>query len=232
MIMHRILQNSLVLVILFSSTYAFAQSATTNVGRGFEQRGLGIYTMASGAQNTLVKGSTYLFPDWKTKAIVSTKSGKSYKLSGLNYDAKLDKLVAKIGVDSLFSFNPSTIDQAIINNRTFKRYLDPEFSRNSFYEVLVDNKSSQLLKRINVTVKDGYINPMTKTQEVSDSYTFKESYFIYREDSVTKISSKKREFLKMFKEKSIALKEYMKSNKLSIKKENDLKQIFKFFNTL
>lgn len=229
----KIIQKIVLLVTFCLTTVLFAQSTGLNSSSGFEQRGLGIYTMATSSENAnQIKGSTYLFADWKTNAIVDTKDGKKYKLSGLNYDAKLDKLVAKVGIDSLFSFNPATISQASINNRTFKRYLDPELNRNSFYEVLVAKENIKLLKRINVALKQGYINPMTKTQEVADSYVLKESYFIHKADVVRKIPSKKREFWKIFEDKSVDMKEYISQNKLSIKKELDLKKIFTYYDSL
>lgn len=213
-------------------SFAIGQSSNTNIGGSFEQRGLGIYTMAGSSEDNLVTGSTYLFSDWNTNAIVGTKDGKKYKISGLNYDAKHDKLVAKVGIDSLFSFNPASIAQASINNRTFKRYLDPELKRNSFYEVIVDKGNMELLKRINVAVKEGYINPLTKQQEIADSYTMKETYFINESNTVKKVPSKKKEFLKIFGDKALSVKGYIKENKLSTKKELDLKQIFTYYASL
>lgn len=215
------------------TVFSSAQNANINIGGAFEQRGLGIYTMNSSSANSgQIKGSTYLFSDWKTNAIVNTKEGKKYKISGLNYDAKLDKLVAKVGTDSLFSFNPANIKQASINSRIFERYLDPELNRNSFYEVILDKENFKLLKRINVAVKEGYVNPMTKSKEIPDSYTFKESYFINEADVVKKVPPKKRNFLKIFGDKSVEIKKYISSNKLSIKKEFDLKKIFTYYYSL
>ncbi|MFT6795132.1 MAG: hypothetical protein ACJART_000264 [Maribacter sp.] len=228
----KILRKISFLCFWLMTTMSYSQNANANIGAGFEQRGLGIYTMSGNSGNTKIKGSTYLFPDWKTNSIVNMKDGKNYKIPGLNYDVKLDKLVSKVGIDSLFSFNPATIDYANINNRTFKRYLDPELKRNSFYEIIVTNENLKLLKRINVAVKKGHINPMTKTQETPDTYVLKNSYFINKGDVSKKVPSKKREFIEIFGGVSGNIKEYIKQNKLSIKKELHLKQIFTYYDSL
>lgn len=227
-----IIRNITFLVTLFIISFLSAQSATTNVGTGFEQRGLGIYTMTGNAANLKIEGSTYLFPSWTTSSVVSTKVGSEYRIANLNYDAKLDKFVAKVGKDSLFSFNPSTISQVVINNRIFKRYLDPELKRNSFYEVLYGNDGFELLKRHTVGIKEGYVNQMTKTKEKPDSYILEEAFFFNQDETLQKVSRKKKDFLKMFKEESKLIKEFIDENKLSTKKEVELKRIFTYYGSL
>ncbi len=227
-----IIRRIIVFFWIFLGTNAYCQSTGLNSSSGYEQRGLGIYTMSANTENVKIKGSKYLFPDWKTNAVIATKDGKNYKISGLNYDVELDKIVAKVGVDSLFSFNPAGISQARINNRSFRRYLDPELNRNSFYEVLVVKDNMELLKRFNIEIKDGYVNPMTKTQEAPNSYALKEAYFLSKGGEVKKIPSKKREFFAFFGNQAVKIKEYVKENKLSIKKEFDLKRIFTYYDSL
>lgn len=188
--------------------------------------------MTSGSSSSKIKGSPYLFEDWETSAVVVTKNQKKYKISKVNYDAKLDQIVAKISNDSVFSFNPSGIDKVIINNREFNRYLDPDFRRNSYFEVIVSTKEFEILKRNKKVVKEGVFNPMTQKKQSPDSYILEHKYFIRSGGALKELGLNKNKILKVFGDKQSEVKKFIKTKKLSVKDDHDLKRMFIYYDSL
>lgn len=59
-----------------------------------------------------------------------------------------------------------------------------------------------------------------------------ELYFAFGDQEIVKVPRKKKEFFKLFGDKSSEVKGYIKENKLSYKKVKDLKKIVEYLNTL
>ncbi|WP_209401975.1 hypothetical protein [Pseudozobellia sp. WGM2] len=193
----------------------------------------GIWSQTSNSDAVYqVMGSPFLFEDWKTKSILVAKNNKKFKLSKVNYDAKLDQIVAKISNDSIFYFNPAGIEQVLINNRVFERYLDPELERNSYYEVIAAAENTKLLKRFTKVIKEGMVNPMTQKKQTRDSYILQEKYFVLDEGKVNELKLKRKRILKLFDEKATRVSEYIKENHLSVKDDKDLSKIFNYYESI
>ncbi|WP_108423757.1 hypothetical protein [Flagellimonas amoyensis] len=180
--------------------------------------------------NERIKGSVYLFPEWNTTGSITTTNGKTYKTKKINYDTKLDMLILQVSKDSIYSFNPGIIEQFSIENRMFKRYLDPDFGRNSYYEVIAESDNFSILKRYTASVKEGRVNPMTHVKETSDKYVqeSKVFYFVGDEKKLTELKLSTNAIVKVLEaDESEAkdLKKFIKSNGLSVKEEDDLQKI-------
>ncbi len=182
--------------------------------------------------NNNIDGTPFLFNNWITTGVLETKDGKVFELNEINYDAKLDQMVVKISKDSIFSFNSGIIHKVVINTKVFKRYLDPELNRNSFYEVISESNEMSLLKRSIKKIRQGSVNPMTKVKLTSDSFITNEDYFLFVNGELKKQILSKRKFLKIFDTKSTQIKEFINTNDLSIRKDNDLKKIFNYYDAI
>lgn len=214
-----------------------AQTGVIGQGTGVDDfRSISSFTsgtwLRSTASASKVKGSPYLFDDWNTTAIIISKDKKKYKLPGINYDAKLDQIVAKISSDSLFSFNPQGIEQVLINKRSFKRYLDPELGRNCFYEVIASGDDFELLKRNTKAIKEGVFNPLTQTKQTPDTYILSKKYFVRRNDLLEELPLKKNKVMKVFADKSDRVKQYVREHKLSLTDDADLQKIFIYYDSI
>ena len=231
--------NKIIIVLLFIYfSVGYGQNDNFLIGSGINDFS-SITNYTSGAwnktrnnsSNEKVQGSPYLFEDWETVAIITTQEDKKYKIRKLNYDTKLDLFVAKISQDSVFSFKPTYLKSVVINNRQFKKYLNQKSSLFDYYEVISEGKNVQLLKRDIKVIRQGIINHLTMEKE-TDYYILRTKYYVNDHGKIKELLLKKKKILQIFGDQSQNMKKYLSENNLSIKKENDLKKIFNFYDSL
>ena len=125
------------------------------------------------------------------------------------------------------------IKEVTINNRTFKKKLDVVSGLFSYYEVIATSEKGEILKRSRKTIRTGITNRLTMQRE-PDYYVLKEDYYYlnFADESINELPLKKKNVLKVLGSKSVQIKEYVSEHKLSVKDEEDLQQIFKFYDSL
>lgn len=231
----------LVFLLALSVNFTFAQSASisvTNARNNFSNTQI---TSASGiwvtnySRTKNLKGSPYLFDSWNSSnASIYIKNDKSYKFKNLNYNVQMERFEAKFTEDSILTFNPKNIEKVVLNGKTFRRYLDPEYQRNSFFEELAVTKSISILRKHEIEIVKGNINPITHKKIAEDQMVQKEKYY-YTVDNKTLKETKlnKSSILKSIDpNKKDALKQYVKDNNLNYSDVNDLKRVLEYYNTL
>jgi len=229
----------LVFLLALTVNFSFAQSNTPFSRSDFSNAGKlaygnGLWVTNSPA-NSEIKGSPYLFDTWKSdNALIFMSDKKTYKIRSINYNVQLERFEAKFAEDSVLALNPKNINKIVVNNRTFKRYLDPQFLRNSYFEELVKTKSITILRKFEAEVIEGNFNPMTQ-QKISDDHMVKNEKYYYTEDGklLSEMKLAKGAILKLVdSNKKDALKQYAKDNDLNFKEINDLKILMKYYNSL
>jgi len=232
-----IMKRFLVFTLVLTVNFAFAQSASfsrsdfSNSDKLYASNGLWVTNQGATKK---IKGSPYLFDSWDSNEAIIYMHDKAYKLKSLNYNVRLERFESKFAEDSVFAFNPKNINKIVIEGRTFKRYLDPEFQRNSFFEELVRTKSTSILRKYEIEIIEANFNPMTQ-QKVSDDQMVKKEKYFYTEDGETlkEIKLKKSHILKTLDaNKRDSVKQYAKDNNLSFKDVIELKNILQYYNTL
>lgn len=166
-------------------------------------------------------GTTYLFSEWENDGKFYI-NGKSYKVNNVNINALENDLESKVGKDSILVYDKYKIDSVKINNRKFKKYND-----NSFYEVIYAGDSKSLLKKYKVDVVKGTYNvaqgKYDKTKlKVSDTYYIKEG------ENISSFNLSKKSIIEFCEGNEANIKKYIKTNKLSIKKDEDIAKILKY----
>lgn len=180
------------------------------------------------------KGSPYLFDKWNNNTQI-TLQGENFTHNLFNYNIKLERFEAKISSDSIFIVSSSEIDEIKINNKEFKRLLDPDYQRNSFFEEIVSSKKATLFKKYVITVKEGNFNPMTQAMVSAPKYMVSEEYFLQTDskEELDKVKLKKSDLLKqMNSEEKKQIASYVKENKLKYKRLEDVIKIIKYYDTL
>ncbi|CAA0218455.1 conserved hypothetical protein [Tenacibaculum maritimum] len=173
-----------------------------------------------------IKGTVFLYENWKNTMTIFTKDKKSFKLSNSNYDALKDDFASKISKDSIFIFNKLNIEYVKIREKIFKKYNYK--NKEVFFNVLYDGKEIRFFKRYKVIVKEGSFNPMTQKKTTEDFYKLKEDYFINKGNKIFKIALKRKAVLEIIGKEAKAIRKYAKEHKLSFKKEKDLIEILKY----
>lgn len=179
---------------------------------------------------TSIEGSKYLYDDWKNVGVLETAKNKKYRIGNLNYDVQKDVFVSKISKDSVHEFNTVNFKKIVINNKNFKVVHKNDENGSIFMEVVGESEELSLLKDYKLTVRGGVFSPTTG--QGNDEYVISYKYYLERNGSITPIKLKKAELLKVFGSKAEEIKSFAKKNKLSFKKDKDVKKLFLHYNNL
>ncbi len=193
---------------------------------------LGYHRISSGTiyiENREIKGSVYLFDKWNNKNTVYLNNGKTTKADSININVDTNKLVIK--QDGLiYNIEKEYYKHIIIDNKMYKVF---SFNKeNKIYEVVEKAKNNTLLRGYKVTYVVAKVKPYQMDNNKSDEYKKQSSYYIKKENSIKRIKLKKKSILKLFEDKKDAIVQYVKQNRLSYKKEKDVKKIFKYYHNL
>jgi hypothetical protein len=152
-------------------------------------------------------------------------------MENINYNIENDQFFTKIENDSVFIYTFETIDKISIKNREFKEIYDPYLNKESVFEIINEGDNISLFKKHTVRFIAGSDNPMVNRS--SSIFKQKQRYYIEQGKKISKLNLKKSSILNLFDTKSrIKVKDYIRDNKLSLKKEYDLKKLLYFCNTI
>ncbi|WP_109299492.1 hypothetical protein [Aquimarina sp. AU474] len=182
----------------------------------------------SSATAAEVDGSEYLFDTWKNKTIIKLKNKKSYAFSNFNFNINKEEFMSQIEGDSLYIFNFENIDKVIVNGKEFKSLYNPSEGEEKVFQVIYENTEFSILKKYSIKIIESSPDPMLNRSK--SKIVKSESYFIMNGTDFTTFKLKKKFITDLIKEntKVASLDDYVKSNKLSYKNENDLKKIFDY----
>ncbi len=171
-----------------------------------------------------ITGNPFLFSKWDNVGVVYSQ-GNSYSYKKLNYNILSDDIGTLKSKDSVLTFDKVKIDSFIVKNIKFRKYHD------LFYEVLYQGSKISLLKKYEIQIVEGMFNPTDGTKEKSRFKTT-DDYYIKNSQGVVKFIPSKKSFSAIFEGNADMVKKYMKQNRLSLKKEKDLIDIFEYYNQL
>jgi hypothetical protein len=161
----------------------------------------------------------HMFSDWKNQGVIHM-DGKVYRLRNINLNVSDNTIDSKVK-EKYFIYKSRLIDSISINNSNFKRL------GRSFYEVLLEKKDNLFLKKFDSRQLKSKSNRLGGTI-VRTSKILKFKYLIQSNDEFIKIELNKKSILGLFEDKQDILLNYVKDEKLSYKKEEDLIKILNF----
>ena len=176
----------------------------------------------------------YLFESWYNSGRI-VQDNKIYKLGSLNYNIRNDRFEAKFDQDSIFVINSPEDVVVEVNNRKFKRFLDPDTKRSTFFEVVANFKGGSIIIRHGLKVEEGSINPLTKETSGPDVLVKKEDYFYTKDTNsyLIKIKLNKKSIIDLIVEsKKTEIQKFAKGNKLKYTKVNDVAKILKYYDSI
>ena len=181
-----------------------------------------------------VDGSPYLYPSWINNGKVYFDQ-KEYIFPSLNYNVYAERFEAQVSKDTVFIVNPKGVDKVMLHNRVFKRYLDPEFQRNSYFEELARLNDVVLLRKYYAEIQEAGLNPLTKTPMGAPKLLQKEKYYTLKGDDETlkAVKLKKSVILNLIDDDDVKiLKTYAREHGLSFRNSDDVIQILIYYNSL
>lgn len=213
------MKTLLILFILISTPYLHSQKNDSSLRSG---QMYNYNTIISSSVNTIsahksnIEGNRYVFNKTNTSGKIYT-SKKTYTANRLNIDALNKDIVILIGKDSLLILEKNKIDSLTIENRKFCK-----LANNSFYEILYRKNDDFLLRDYNCYIKKGRANVMKGTIE-NDNYELTQKYYLYRGKVMSNsFIPTKKAFMEMFKGQRDEIKNFMKKNRIDLKKDEDI----------
>lgn len=242
------MKKALLLILIFSSGFVFSQGGRPALGSAtpipvgldgslFAFYGPGGKTRIDYARIIVpkgerpdIKGSPYAFKTWNNRALLKVDA-RDYKLNNVNFNMYTNTIEAKVGKDSVYIFDLANVDHAYINNKKFKSFYVPNIRQNKIFEQLYESKEFDILKGYEVGIRKPEIDPTMVRKQVAKYFTTR-SYYVKRGNNIKPLSLKKKEILALFGSKSKDVVSFVKENKLSYKKDQDLKNIFAYYKQL
>ena len=228
-------------IILIVFSFLIFESTYSQINVNVQQNSLGLdymirdfvtLTTLNGDLNndTKVLGSFFLFDTWVNNCKVQIK-GKEFKLNKVNLNVQTNEFMLEMGKDSIFTFTTKSIDFININDKKYKYHFYK--NENKFFEVLLEGKEE------NISILKGYhirIIPKSNMGMLNrpyDKITKDQKFYTRKGTEIKLLKLKKKEVLGLIdSELQNDIKKYIKKNKLSYKKEKDLVEIFKYYNSL
>ncbi|MES2652155.1 MAG: hypothetical protein V4663_10460 [Bacteroidota bacterium] len=185
-----------------------------------------------------VSGSPYMYATW-VKGNVTFANGKIVKDIGLKYDLVKDELLFAGKNNQEYYFNDSIKEFTLIGEKDnvaiyslFRNGFPvvKNLSASSFYEIIVDGEVQLLKKNIKTISETKEFNSATTVKNINEN----SSYYIAKPNSIVQL---KRDDMKALanaldNQKSSAILEFSAKNKLNPKKEEDLKKVLAYYNSI
>jgi hypothetical protein len=199
-----------------------------------------IYTTNMNALYEGVKGTPYLFNEWRLGNIY-LKDNELIKNVKIKYNIYTDDLLYlnSTSGDSLI-INRSVINKfEITNNQTDdlilmeKINLKPEKSdKGTFVKVLYKDSSKFILKYSKMFIPANYKGAYP-TGNKYDEYTDKQQYYLITgKDNITKIRLKKKSVIKVLSDREDEIKDFIREKDLRMDNVDDIISVLKYYDSL
>lgn len=219
--------KSILIALLFTSTIAFSQITQVNSLEDVFTLKSDVDAKYNRQNDPSIKGSPFIHTTYQNIKI------KGVAMKG-KYNANLDYFEVDNGGEILF-FGPTVehrYDVVFTDDNTTYKAFEYEDLKFAFFKILAKKDKAYLLSKQFIKYfplvkpKSNFeIAKPAKFERKKDVYYIKYSDL----DIVVELPTRKSKFLKIFN--STAVKNFIKQEKLNIKKEQDLIKIFNFYNS-
>ena len=171
-------------------------------------------------KNIEIDGNKYYFKK-NTKAKIILRGNKNSITAPVNYNY-VDQVFEMVNKDMILELDPSKIDGVQFENDYFTVY------NGTFYKLITENENFSVLKFVSVVlVKPDYVPGIEDKPNLR--YRRDDQMFTLKDGKLRKFKLNKKTIISLFKNKESEVKKYFKSNKISIRDDEDLKLVFDNF---
>ncbi len=210
---------------------AASQLALKRLGGGV----YGIYTEVS--PGSKVVGSPYMDEEWRPATITLYEIDEQLLAYPIRYNIYSNVIEIKVNseVKGLEGNRVKEFSFIEVNGLT-KTYrnqaaLISDDRNTGFYEVIADGHA-KLLKRTEIVIKKPDYSVQFNTGSRDTQVIKKESLWYCINGTLDEVQSNNKKIAKLFGAKGDLVLEYIKANNKNVRNENDLKNIFNYYNQL
>jgi len=159
--------------------------------------------------------------------------GKQLTLKNVNFEID-EGTFALENKGVLFLIDGNKYGEIIFNGVSFKYLYNPLTKETRYQEVLAENNNFMIVKDYYLEIREigGQGARSYAGSRGNKSYRKKFRYYLMMKDHFSEFKRKKSVVLDLLGEKANEIETYVEENDLSYKKDQDLKKIFKFYNSL
>ncbi len=204
------------------TTSIFAQAAVK-----VDQMGTAVFE--KGAEDD-IKGNKYLYEDWYLATLVD-KNGEKIENVKLNYNGHSKRFEMKENQGKV-ELNPLLYTDVIVAIDDNPKQRFSLMTRNDafeYYRVIYEGSKIKFYERFHTILKDEEIPNYGATKSVK-KYINTKKYFLVIDEEFIEIKRKDKDIIKRLGDKS--LKNFVKNNKIKVKKDEDLVALLRHFETL
>ncbi|MDC7998312.1 hypothetical protein [Gilvibacter sediminis] len=175
---------------------------------------------------TRTEGSAYYYENWDSEAIIYLKEQGRYKVENANINLYDNTLETLYNDNNVFTFNTDELLQFAIDGKIFRPLVqDGELK---LFELFF-NKGITVYKHYSISYTKSSPNPMINRR--TNKYMRSERFYVDINGSLEKLKLTNRAFSKLFATDALSaddIKAFIESKDLSLKEENQLKEILEF----
>lgn len=209
----------------------FAQAGNENVS--FSTGNFFMRGNRPSTKEKIIDGTPYINGNDFTKVIIE---GYSKNVQNLRYNAYDDEMEFKEGEDVYFTNKEEGLKidfPALKKTYQCLNYSYDNKNRFGYLVLLVDNPKYSLFKREKIELLKGEKSPNAYSKDANDYYAKeKDVYLIKKDNTFSKLPKNQKEFINDFSLNKTEFDKFIKDNKLNFSKEEDLKKIITYFNSL
>ena len=184
--------------------------------------------------NIQYQGNPYLNEEF-VEGVITVNNELSYKKQ-LRYNAYSDLFELRNDQNQINALLKSTNVTVLIDNSLFELndYLLNNAIKEGYFEKLNRKGKTILLKQFRKKFIDIVKAKSSYQSDSPAKFVLDKSYFIKKNElsPAIKIILKKKSILSVLKDQEILIKEYMSKNKLNLKNEQEVVQLFDYYNSL
>jgi len=231
------MKKTLILILVFSIGLLSAQNNELSVDANgnFRQlqmmkanNGVAVGGVSFNNPQKEIKGSVYLFDNWKNNCVIHLKGTKQkYLIRNININIQRNTFESQISQDSIYTFNPNSINKFVINDVIYKNIYSNDGKK--IYMVIYESDEFTILEGYSVSMATGSPNPMINRS--NDKFIRNSSYYVKTENSVEPFKLKKSKVMNLLSdnpEKAAKVEKFINDNSLSYKKAKDLTMALKY----
>jgi len=182
------------------------------------------------------KGSPFLYNEYRKGDIYFSNQSKALNQS-IKFNCYTEQLLHSHEGKEYF-FSPDQLDIFIIRSETdtlvqsFKNIFVKSRSKRMFFEVLYEGSVHLLKRHEKEYFEADYLRPYSTNRQYHE-YLDKNKYFIRTaEGDIIKFRPGNRQVIRLLKDRSEELQNYIRSNELEAANERDLIEMVRYYNSL
>lgn len=215
----------LFLILVYNGIGQVSYTTEDGASYQFDNVTSGSTIRVSGNSGNKVKGSEFLEENWQQATVFDKNAKKKFKLlARFNAYTREIEILKEKDIISLTPINGITVELA---NKTFAPFKPKESAKFIFAEELVNGKIS-LFKVYDIKIIKAASDSNLLGIDSEDRLTIVDNlYFRKKDGEGLELPSKKKSFEELFNERTL---NFLKKERLSSKKEEDIIRIFEFQN--